>query len=261
LIISQFNGCLYRIDSNSNYSYHRGPLYFAQSSVAIAIVVFASVLLIIKRKKIEKKYFISMLFFGVPTIIGIILQIYIYGISFVLSAGVISLVLVFMKIQNTIIYTDYLTGIYNRKKLDMYLKEKISSKYNSFSAIMMDLNNFKNINDKFGHDAGDDVLKITAEILKNSIETEDLVARYGGDEFCIILNHSDSLHLRNAVENINKKIDDYNTNSNKAYKISLSMGFETYNKKSDITVEEFQRIIDKLMYKNKFLEKNKIQQN
>jgi len=251
LIISQFFGLLYYIDSENIY--HRGPLFFVQTSIAIVIILLAAFLIIINRKKIENRYFFSLVFFAVPPFLCLIVQYYIYGISLVLNGIVLSLLFIFIRIQNTSIYTDYLTQINNRKRLDMFLEERIKgiNKSNSFSAIMIDLNNFKIINDTYGHDIGDNVLKITAEILKSCINKEDFLARYGGDEFCIILNYSDKDKLNNTVKKITDSINDYNQSNKKPYKISLSMGYEIYNKNSGMTAEAFEKIIDKLMYKNK----------
>ncbi|NLM09823.1 MAG: diguanylate cyclase [Clostridiaceae bacterium] len=82
---------------------------------------------------------------------------------------VLSLLVVFLKIQNYSMHTDYLTGVNNRKKLDAYLKERVSlsTEGKGFSAVLIDINSFKYINDTFGHDIGDNALETAAKLLKS----------------------------------------------------------------------------------------------
>jgi len=80
---------------------------------------------------------------------------------------------------------DPLTGLANRRKLAEFLSTLPSNMPTSF--IMIDIDHFKHINDRYGHDSGDDILKALATILKESTRSSDMVARLGGEEFCIIL--------------------------------------------------------------------------
>ena len=86
------------------------------------------------------------------------------------------------------IYNDALTGLNNRRRLDQFLEEhlEISSKDRPVSLLLMDVNGFKKINDKFGHIEGDAVLKMVGTVLKLAAADFDaFAARYGGDEFCL----------------------------------------------------------------------------
>ena len=85
---------------------------------------------------------------------------------------------------------DCLTGIYNREYIMKALTETIENTpgvYSTFSVIMFDLDYFKNVNDQYGHQAGDDVLRGVANIIRNNLRTTDYAGRYGGEEFIIIL--------------------------------------------------------------------------
>ncbi len=86
--------------------------------------------------------------------------------------------------------TDSLTGVYNRKKLDDILADQFTRFRRSrrpFAVLMLDLDNFKSINDNYGHAAGDTVLASVAAILKHSVRDVDFVARFGGEEFVVVL--------------------------------------------------------------------------
>lgn len=251
LVLSQFYGWLYYIDLDNIY--HRGPLFLLPASITISLILAAFVLVIVNRKKIEKKSYFSLVFFAVPPFVCIILQIIFYGISLMLNSVVLSSLIVFLNIQNQNMHIDYLTGVNNRKKLEIYLKEKIrtSTENKTFSAIMIDLDNFKSINDTFGHDMGDYALETSAKLLKSCIRSNDFIARFGGDEFCIVLDVSDRINLEKAVCRINDCIEKYNESSAKPYKLSFSMGYAVYDYHSHMKMEEFQKQIDILMYENK----------
>ena len=189
LILSQFYGWFYTIDADNIY--HRGPLYWFPVTVTIALTAMTFLLVILKRKKMEKKHFISLVLFPVPPLVCVVLQIAFYGTSLILNGAVLSILIVFTAIQNKRMNTDYLTGAYNRKGLELYIRQKINSctESKTFSAILLDLDNFKAINDSFGHNAGDDVLVTSVNLLKNCVRSDDLIARYGGDEYFYHIEH------------------------------------------------------------------------
>ncbi|MFP4490014.1 MAG: diguanylate cyclase [Spirochaetaceae bacterium] len=89
---------------------------------------------------------------------------------------------------------DYLTGLFNRSYFDSQLEKEVhrAKRYgHTFSLLMMDIDDFKEVNDTYGHLLGDEVLKKFSFIIKNYLRTEDTAARYGGEEFVIILPHTD----------------------------------------------------------------------
>lgn len=251
LVISQFYGWFYYIDPYNIY--HRGPLFWIPASTTILMILAAFALIVANRGKVGRKHYFSLLFFAVPPFICVILQIFIYGISLMLNSVVLSLLIVFFNIQIRTIYTDYLTGINNRKKLEAYMEEKISRSTGNktFSAILTDMDNFKSINDMFGHDMGDDALETSAQLFKKCLRSNDFIARYGGDEFYIILDISNRKALEETLCRINKCIESFNDSNTKPYKLNFSMGYAVYDSHSRMKAKEFQKQIDLLMYENK----------
>jgi diguanylate cyclase len=89
--------------------------------------------------------------------------------------------------------TDPLTGLFNRRKFEEVLENEVARarRYGPLSLLVIDLNLFKQVNDQYGHQAGDEVLKGMARLLKSCCRETDACARLGGDEFAVILPHTD----------------------------------------------------------------------
>ena len=121
----------------------------------------------------------------------------------------------------------------------------------TFSAILMDIDNFKSINDCYGHFEGDLALEKTVQILRASVNRNDFVARYGGDEFCIILESDKETELEDVVIKINNNLDEYNQKADKPYKLCFSLGYAVYNCSMGKSKEIFFKLIDQKMYDQK----------
>ncbi len=108
--------------------------------------------------------------------------------------------------------TDRLTQVYNRLKFDDELKRQIEwahSSRNSLGLIMFDLDHFKEVNDTFGHDVGDEVLKQTVNLVQRHIRKSDTLARWGGEEFMIITPLTDIFELKTILETLRSRIEQY----------------------------------------------------
>lgn len=257
LIFSQFFDWFYYIDSNNIY--HRGPYFALPVFIDFILLFVAFAIILLNRRRLDKKSLLSLMFFALPPIVSIFLQIRFYGMSLMLNSIVLSLLVLFLNFQNHDIYTDHLTKINNRKRLDVYLKKKInaSTAGKAFSAILVDINNFKQINDTYGHSMGDQALETTAKLLKGCIEANDFIARFGGDEFCLILDISDRNELESLVCRINKRLENYNQSESHPYSLGLSMGYAVYSSRLHKNAENFLKQIDLLMYQEKKSSKRK----
>jgi len=258
---SRIFGWYYYIDQDNVY--HRGPYFFVPVVFTVSLLLAAFAITLANRANLEKSRFLSLIFVAVPPVIGIMLQLRFYGISFVLNSVVISLLIVFLNIQKHSMYTDHLTGVSNRKMLDEYLEERVCScaGERGFSAILIDINNFKYINDTYGHDTGDNALVTVAKLLRSCLRDGDFVARFGGDEFCIIVDVSDESDLEILVCRIRNCFDRYNKSGANLYELRFSVGYAVYDQRSHKSAEEFLKQIDTLMYKDKQSFRNKAQIN
>jgi len=251
VISSCFNGCIFFIDQHNVY--HRGKLFIILALICFAYLFHSLILIIIKQKQIEKKYFIPVLAFAIPPMIGGILQSLFYGLSLVWVCMTISAQIIFINIQNNQLYTDHLTGLYNRRQLDCYLQERIRNghKKHLLAGMMIDVNSFKEINDRWGHSIGDRALIDTGQILTASFGKEDMICRYGGDEFVIIMEIRETSDLIKAVDKIKKNTEQFNHTKTTPYTINFSIGYAIYDFETNMTAEQFLKDIDSLMYQDK----------
>ncbi|MGL5098509.1 MAG: GGDEF domain-containing protein [Fusobacteriaceae bacterium] len=147
------------------------------------------------------------------------------------------------------IYTDTLTDLYNRNFYEERADEIFMDSQredDDFSIVIIDIDNFKNINDNHGHHFGDRVLKELSKIIKKNIRKKDYAIRVGGDEIILLLNATSTI----AGEIGKRLIREVNELEFGELKITISVGIA--NKKDEIsTLEELYICADKAMYKSK----------
>jgi diguanylate cyclase (GGDEF)-like protein len=152
--------------------------------------------------------------------------------------------------------TDSLTGLYNRLKANEVLDyeiERFKRYYHSLAIIMVDLDHFKKVNDEFGHQIGDKVLKGTAEILKKNTRKTDVVARWGGEEFIIICPDCDIKCAVSIAEKLRKCFEDYKFPTDRVQ--TSSFGVAEYNGESK---EDFIAKADDALYEAKRKSRNTV---
>ena len=153
--------------------------------------------------------------------------------------------------------TDALTECYNRYSIMKQIKEEINRiKRNEepLSIIMYDFDNFKQINDNFGHEMGDYVLKESTQVISQVIREIDKIGRYGGEEFLILLPFS---NLSNALEVAERVKDAIASHQFKDLdQVTISLGVVEYN--NDESLESFLKRVDEKMYQSKYSGRNKI---
>lgn len=149
---------------------------------------------------------------------------------------------------------DSLTGCYSRGYGLELLDRQIKLSHRSKSPLLLaflDIDGFKAINDNFGHDEGDRVLKEVAGLFKSTLREIDIICRMGGDEFLLIFPDSSLKDAPLIRERLNKDLAELNRFLNKPYKIELSIGLSCYDPDNPQSVDELIRIADKKMYEEK----------
>lgn len=251
VIASQFTGWLYSIDAMNTYE--RGPLFVIGPVLTFFLLLTSTTYVHLYRNKIQHTHYFPFLVFPAAPFVGTIMQTFIYGYPFALMGLIFSVLMIAFFAQSIETNVDYLSGVYNRKRLEGYLHKKIanSSRTNTFSAIMADVNGLKKINDTYGHTVGDEALITISSLLRSILRSNDFVARYGGDEFCIILDTSNEETLIRVVKKIKRQLESYNEMSLKPYTLGLSMGYAVYDPDSGMNEKEFYNTIDAQMYEDK----------
>lgn len=161
-------------------------------------------------------------------------------------------------------FTDPLTGLYNRRLLmDHLINERKRSKRSGqpFSVALLDLDHFKSVNDNYGHDIGDEVLKATATTMQRSTRGEDCVARYGGEEFCILFVNSGNGEHEIACERLRRNIaEDVSipTANGDNVTVTCSIGLAQWDIDKNETIESVLKRADQALYHAKKTGRNRV---
>ena len=154
--------------------------------------------------------------------------------------------------------TDSLTGLYNRMQTDKALQYQydLFIRYKTpCGIIMLDIDYFKNINDKYGHQIGDYALEQFAQILKNAVRSTDIVGRWGGEEFLIICPNTDIEQTHSVANNLKDKIAAYNFANNLGH-LTASLGAGCFTERKSI--DDVIKSVDTAMYLSKEKGRNQV---
>ena len=153
---------------------------------------------------------------------------------------------------------DALTDLPNRRYLEAKLNsclEEFKSMGPSFGVIFGDIDSFKQINDTYGHQVGDDILKMVSKTLAGNIRAVDFVGRWGGEEFVMLITHVSGEHLKTIAEKLRMLVEvSFLSLHNSKLQVTISMGATEVN--AGDTVESLLKRADDLMYRAKDSGKN-----
>lgn len=157
--------------------------------------------------------------------------------------------------------TDRLTGVRNRHYLDADLEHRFSqSRRNpqrAFSLAMLDIDHFKQVNDQYGHMIGDTVLRRVAQLLQQTARTADIVTRYGGEEFCVVMPETESAAAQHAAERLRQTVADHKFDGIGDESVTVSLGVATFSSDDKHDVELLARA-DAALYQAKAGGRNRV---
>ena len=247
LVINIFYPLVFSV---SDGRYQRGFAYIIFLIFA-AFYILDSLYLYVKRvRKNGSLKLFPVHIFLIPVILGVVIQAFFVEISITWTSIAISVAGIMTALKNEIIFTDCLTGLYNRVYLEFLHKRACNKKDRWVSGIMIDLNGFKQINDNYGHAEGDLALCIVADLLRKSFSEYGVVTRYAGDEFVIMLNTTDDQLIQKIIKSAKKNFVTENEKNDKPYQLSASMGYAITNLSNE-TIDDFMNRIDEQMYQDK----------
>ena len=159
-------------------------------------------------------------------------------------------------------FVDELTGQYNRRHILMELDKELerARRYkHTFAGIMIDVDDFKKINDKHGHLMGDHILKEVTQVFGRCIRTIDVLGRYGGDEFMILLPEATADTAQRVAERIKKAMHEHPfIFKKKTLKVTCSIGVHYFSDLTDVDKADFIDKIDQALYQAKTAGKDRV---
>jgi len=257
LSVNIATGFLFTITPDNGYA--RGPLFHLISVCTYGYVIYALVKIWSLKKNFSRSelftYLVAPLF---PVAVGGVQLAFSLAVLMVWPVAALSMAIVQMSMLTEKINLDHLTGLYNRKYLDEYVETMLQTHRTGtprggkkFAAIMLDIDNFKKINDTYGHVEGDRAIVLAADLLRRSIRKGDFVSRYGGDEFLIVLEQCSDTTPARVIRRIRESASKFNHENALPYAIEFSVGYKVYSSLRGLTSKQLFAGIDELMYKNK----------
>jgi diguanylate cyclase (GGDEF)-like protein len=154
----------------------------------------------------------------------------------------------------TLSLVDELTGLYNRRGFMTFARQHLNSVQRSDKGLVIlyaDLDDFKQVNDIYGHKEGDRALIKTAELFKETFRSSDVLGRLGGDEFTVLAAVDPDGGVEGLIRRLNRKFQDYNLLRTAPYKLSISIGVAVLEVEENQTLEDLLALADRRMYENK----------
>lgn len=247
LVINLFSPFVFTVTDNM---YERGTGYVIFFAMALFYVADSLLMYIKCCTRAGFLKFFPVNVFVAPIIVGGIIQALFSEISVLWASVAIALAGVMSSLKNETIFTDRLTGLYNRVYLEFLQRESYKKNNATVSGVMIDLNGFKRINDNFGHGVGDSALIEVAKILNSVFGEHGAVVRYAGDEFVVLINTVDRNLVDSLIEKANRAFRQFNRQGEKPYRLSAAMGYAILDLKEH-TTDDFMNTIDSEMYKDK----------
>lgn len=262
-IVSCFTPFCFYIDEYNRYS--RQDYYIVFVLLCFWYFFYAFVLAM-QVKKAEKKPKMKeitnfLLFYPVFPAIGVIIQTMFFGISIIWIGSVISLLIVYFNLQNAKITSDPLTGINNRRRFESFMEYKLRNRHgkSNLYLLMIDIDHFKSINDKYGHLCGDEAIKQTVKLLIKAIKRQDFIARIGGDEFVVVGERDTDAEIFETITAIRQEFEAFHETETQPYILSVSIGYSILSEEETKSIDVLLAEADELMYREKKLHHAKIQ--
>ena len=254
VILSPIFGWIFYVDAGNHYV--RGPLFF----IFVAVYLFNIIILLARtRYACQKalypiKWKIISLFLFTVTLTCVQL---LYPFVYVTWHSVtLSLFLLYILLTEYDGSFDRLTQLYNRAAFDKAIKKLRAKK--KFSIVTMDINDFKEINDTYGHEYGDDVLREVAAIIRRSFEHQCSWYRIGGDEFSVIRRDADQEKLEDQLRSLTANLGAARLSDE--YLPTVSYGYSIFEGNSALDIKEILKEADGQMYYYKQMHKNEANQ-
>lgn len=231
--------------------YVRGPLFFILPCVSY--IYFGYNLYFIykhRRKFTSSEVVIFSSFYIIPAVFTSIQLRYTDYLTTWSSTAII-IVFTYVFILNDQANRDSLTGLQNRLAFENYAQNIAHKKFNKLFIVYIDIDEFKKINDQYGHDEGDEAIRTFASLLvKSFLLRKNKVIRLGGDEFIILVEEEKQEKVAAYLQNLTQNVEAYNNREEKQYKLKFSYGMAFYTNEYK-NIHQLLKYVDQLMYEQK----------
>ncbi|MBN2627023.1 MAG: GGDEF domain-containing protein [Spirochaetales bacterium] len=231
--------------------YQRGPGIAVIAAVNYLLVLQAFFIVVRQKRGVDRPVWLNLLIFGLVPTIGATLQMRFYGLMTTWPFTVLAILMTYLFLEVQRETRDYLTGLLNRRQIEECLQIRLgeAGRSGSFALIIIDMDDFKIINDTLGHQTGDQALIAFSNILVRSLKRTDRVGRLGGDEFMIILETKDEDVVFQVTDRISGQTEKENTWGNNPFRLDFSFGYAFYHPSQ--SYKELMHQADQMMYRKK----------
>ena len=243
---------IYRITAQNGYV--REPLYPLSIALCLPHYLYSAVITL-KRMRGRGRFSSSgparyLLLYPIFPLLFVVIQSFSYGLAIVWMGSVISLLIIYFNLQNAKITTDALTGISNRHRFESYMGYKLRNRTDGLLlfVLMIDIDDFKAINDRQGHLMGDTALRITAQQILAGVRRSDFVARIGGDEFVVVGECPQEGDVTHIVQSIHQKVA---CQTKCPLQLSVSIGSSLLPSNQTRSIDDLLLEADRAMYAQK----------
>ncbi len=252
-------GAAFSINMANQYS--RGVAFWESFALGYAYMAAAIMLLFVKRKTLNRgELFPYLLVPMIPLGFGVANAVFDLPTSLIWAATTLVILEIQMLILNNRTNIDHLTSLNNRMALDHYVKRAIHESHVSgepFGLMMIDIDDFKQINDQYGHPEGDRALKTAADILRECFAGSHFIARYGGDEFTVVLKNCTREQMNGYLEQLAQAQQKRGAANHRPYSIRLSVGASVFARDEITDAYTMLMQVDQMMYEQKRQKKNR----
>lgn len=245
-VASHFDVVFY-IDSNNVY--HHAKYYFLYPASYLICILFCFIEFTVFSKKYQNRNLLSLIAICIFTVLGVSIHEFYPDIYIDWLCGSIAYVLVYIYYVTLVEQMDSLTKLLDRKSFDILAQTLRKSAV----FIVMDIDDFKYINDKFGHDKGDECLFIISKAIKHSYRKYGLCFRIGGDEFCVVIKKK-KINANELNRDFEKRLCDEAKKHSNLVIPTVSIGYALYQDNIN-SIEQTISVADDMMYENKRIRK------
>jgi len=230
--------------------YVRGPFFFISPLTSYFYYLVHFLVLYTSRNKINHEEMTALSCFSlIPAALSVFQLYYVIYLT-IWNSVAIAVAINYICILHGLAKRDLLTGLGNRVAYDEYLKSFNGKKHIALAAVIMDLDNFKRVNDVFGHQAGDRALQTFAGQLELVFKEKGVAIRLGGDEFIVLLKENQRAVVEQYIQKLQNRIAEYNQSGAVPYDIQFSYGIAIFDE-SCHSLDDFIWESDRLMYEDK----------